>query len=113
MHAILGNHEWWSDPVAQENWKGPPASRAVLETAGIPVYENDAVRLDERRAAVLAGGARRPDCLPAVAADASRAGPIGVDDLDGDAWRRCTDDAPVILLAHEPDIACGCRSGCR
>jgi predicted MPP superfamily phosphohydrolase len=23
VHSILGNHEWWSDPVAQENWKGP------------------------------------------------------------------------------------------
>jgi len=45
VHAILGNHEWWADRLVQRAGMGPPAARRALETAGIPVYENDAVRL--------------------------------------------------------------------
>ena len=45
VHAILGNHDWWEDRDAQRRRKGPIFSRRVLEQAGIPVYENDVVRL--------------------------------------------------------------------
>ena len=103
VHAILGNHEWWSDPVAQENWKGPPASRAALEKAGIPVYENDAVRLEKSGQAFwLAGLGDQVAFLPQRRKYPDRR--YGVDDLPG-TLAKITDDAPVILMAHEPDIA--------
>ena len=60
VHAILGNHDWWDDLHAQRTGEGPVLGRRVLEAVGIPVYENDAVRLDEGRPAVLARRARRP-----------------------------------------------------
>ena len=51
VHAILGNHDWWDDVAAQRTRKGPVLGRRMLERVGIPVYENDAVRLvkDGRR----------------------------------------------------------------
>src|SRR5271168_4357685 len=45
VHAILGNHDWWSDRAVQEHGKGPTIARRALEAVGIPVYENDARRL--------------------------------------------------------------------
>jgi predicted MPP superfamily phosphohydrolase len=45
VHAILGNHDWWDDRGAQARGHGPTIARLALERAGIPVYENDAVRL--------------------------------------------------------------------
>ena len=36
VHAILGNHEWWSDQTVQQIWKGPPFSTPALEKVGIP-----------------------------------------------------------------------------
>src|SRR5215475_2612444 len=55
------------------------------------------------RSAVLAGRAWRPARVPA--SRRLRPGrPIGVDRLDA-TLAKVTDAAPVILLAHEPDIA--------
>jgi uncharacterized protein len=103
VHAILGNHEWWSDPEVQKTWKGPPASRAVIESVGIPVYENDAVRLaKDGRAFWLAGLGDQDAFLPSRRLHPGRR--YGVDDLAG-TLAKVTDDAPIILLAHEPDIA--------
>src|ERR1700729_4145329 len=45
VHAILGNHDWWEDNERQREGRGLTISRRALEAAGIPVYENDAVRL--------------------------------------------------------------------
>src|SRR5262245_40599267 len=47
VHAILGNHDWWDDLAAQRSGRGPVAGRRMLERFGIPVYENDAVRLEK------------------------------------------------------------------
>jgi predicted MPP superfamily phosphohydrolase len=103
VHSILGNHEWWSDPVAQEDRKGPPAARAFIEQAGIPVYENDAVRLSKGGQPFwLAGLGDQLAFLPSRRRFPGQ--PYGVDDLPG-TLAKVTDDAPVILMAHEPDIA--------
>ena len=103
VHAILGNHEWWSDPLAQENWKGPPAGRAAIEKAGIPVYENDAVRLEKDGSPFwLAGLGDQVAFLLQRRKFPGRR--FGVDDLPG-TLAKVTDDAPIILMAHEPDIA--------
>jgi hypothetical protein len=103
VHAILGNHEWWSDREVQQSGEGLPVSTAVLRSVGIPVYENDAVRLfKDGRPFWLAGLGDQIAFLPSRRQHPDRR--IGVDDLDG-TLAKVTDDAPVILMAHEPDIA--------
>jgi hypothetical protein len=103
VHAILGNHEWWSDKAVQKSWQGSPASRRAIEAVGIPVYDNAVVRLAKKGSAFwLAGLGDQLAFLPSRRAHPGRK--YGVDDLDG-TLAKVTDDAPVILLAHEPDIA--------
>jgi predicted MPP superfamily phosphohydrolase len=103
VHAILGNHDYWDDRAVQRSGQGPTVARRALEAVGIPVYENDVTRLTkDGRAFWLAGLGDQLAYLPA-----RRFRPverIGVDDLDA-TLAKVTDDAPVILLAHEPDIA--------
>ncbi|MFN8457714.1 MAG: metallophosphoesterase [Anaerolineae bacterium] len=79
--AILGNHDLWTDAAMV---------RAGLEKAGIPVLVNKGVPIQVGRermyvAGIDDGWSGRPD-LPAALAN----------------W---PSDAPVILLAHEPDLA--------
>jgi len=103
IHAILGNHEWWEDRAVQRAGHGVPVARRALEAAGIPVYENDAVRLDKAgRAFWLVGLGDQLAYWPSRRLRPGRR--IGVDDLAG-TLAKVTDDAPVILMAHEPDIA--------
>lgn len=102
VHAVLGNHDWWDDIDAQRRGHGPVIGRIELERAGIPVYENHAVRLvKEGRAFWLAGLGDQ------IAIMTGRKGKWrqfrGVDDLPA-TLAQVTDDAPVVLLAHEPDI---------
>ncbi len=103
VHAILGNHDWWEDKTVQREGEGVTLARRALEAAGIPVYENDAKRLiKDNRPFWLAGLGDQLAYLPA-----RRFRPIkriGVDDLAA-TLAKVTDDAPVVLLAHEPDVA--------
>ena len=103
VHAILGNHDWWDDRTVQREGQGNPVARRALEAAGIPVYENDAKRLTKNgRPFWLAGLGDQLAYMPARRFRPVRR--IGVDDL-GATLAKVTDNAPVILLAHEPDIA--------
>jgi predicted MPP superfamily phosphohydrolase len=103
VHAILGNHDWWDDKTAQRDGQGPTVARRALEASGIPVYENDAQRLSkDGRAFWLAGLGDQLAYVPARRFRPVRR--IGVDDLAA-TLRKVTDTAPLILLAHEPDIA--------
>lgn len=103
VHAILGNHDWWDDLAAQRTRRGPVIGRRVLEQVGIPVYENDAVRLEKNGHAFwLAGLGSQLAFITSRRKRAFRRFE-GVDDLDA-TLAKVTDDAPVILLAHEPDI---------
>ena len=45
VHAVMGNHDYWADRTVQQAGHGPTIAHRALETAGIPVYENDVVRL--------------------------------------------------------------------
>jgi predicted MPP superfamily phosphohydrolase len=103
VHAVLGNHDWWDDLTVQREGKGHPVARQALEASGIPVYENDATRLTKGgRPFWLAGLGDQLAFVPA-----RRYRPVkrvGVDDL-GATLAKVTDDAPVILMAHEPDVA--------
>ncbi|WP_426437293.1 metallophosphoesterase [Bradyrhizobium genosp. P] len=103
VHAILGNHDYWEDKAVQRLGQGTPLARRALERVGIPVYENDAVRLTkDGRPFWLAGLGDQLAYLPAWRV--RQVAHVGVDDL-GATLAKVTDDAPVILLAHEPDIA--------
>jgi len=103
VHAILGNHDWWDDKTVQRDGQGSTVARRALEAAGIPVYENDARQLTKAgRPFWLAGLGDQLAWLPARRFRPVRR--IGVDDLAA-TLSKVTDDAPVILLAHEPDVA--------
>lgn len=96
-HAILGNHDWWDDRQAQKRRAGPCLYRTALETAGFPVYENDGVRLvHQDKPFWLLGLADQ------IAFITGRNRFAGLDDLDA-TLAKVTDDAPVILMIHEPD----------
>ena len=76
--------------------------RVALERAGIKVYENDVMRLEKAgRAFWIAGLGDQIALLPRRGTGRPRW--QGVDDLTG-TLAKVGDDAPVILLAHEPDI---------
>ncbi|TGQ67632.1 metallophosphoesterase [Mesorhizobium sp. M00.F.Ca.ET.186.01.1.1] len=98
--SILGNHDWWSDGFAQRAGAGPTIARKALEAVGIPVLENDVVRLEKDGHGVwIAGLADQLALLPTN----GRSRPTGLDDLDG-TLAKIGDSSPIILLAHEPDI---------
>jgi predicted MPP superfamily phosphohydrolase len=101
VHAILGNHDWWLDKGAQAAGCSPVFVRRTLERIGIPVYENDAVRLSHKGHSFWLAGLG--DQLALRATCSGRRCYRGVDDLAG-TLAKATDDAPVLLLAHEPDV---------
>ncbi|WP_376092071.1 metallophosphoesterase [Roseomonas sp. CCTCC AB2023176] len=97
VHAILGNHDWWDDETAQVTGRGPPAIRRWLEAVGLNVLANRAVRLPHGDGVWLAGLDSQ------WAYWLGRWRHRGADDLPG-TTAQLGDDAPAILLAHEPDI---------
>jgi hypothetical protein len=102
VHAVLGNRDWWDDARAQRTGEGPVLGRSELERVGIPVYENRAIRLSRHgRPFWLAGLGDQIALFRGWSGRRRRF--AGVDDLPG-TLSQVTDDAPVILLAHEPDI---------
>ncbi|WP_434724349.1 metallophosphoesterase [Mesorhizobium sp. RIZ17] len=102
VFSILGNHDWWEDRSAQAAGAGPTISRKALEAVGIPVLENDVVRLEkDDQGFWIAGLADQIALLPNKAE--GRRGLTGLDDLPA-TLAKVGDTAPIILLAHEPDI---------
>src|SRR3546814_654473 len=96
--AILGNHDWWADPRAQLAGRGPVQVHRLLERHGIQVLHTDAVRIRDgvRPFWVLGLGDQ-------LALYRARGEHVGLHDLDATV-SLADDDAPAILLAHEPDI---------
>lgn len=107
VHAVLGNHDWWDDVHVQERRRGPTTAGQALQAAGIPVYENTAVRLANHGHPFWIAGLGDQWAFygrdMAMRRGVRRFGYAGVDDL-GATLAAITDDAPVILMAHEPDI---------
>ncbi len=99
VYAILGNHDWWHGALPGMRSDGAQSIRRALQpcryqAAGKPV------RAAARRTARLLGrGSGRSDGASCRALCLSR----DLDDLPG-TLRQVNDDAPVILLAHEPMI---------
>ena len=90
-HAVLGNHDWWEAG-------GPGPIRDALRAAGVRLYENEAE--------VLVHGGQRfwlAGTDSAMARPLGRGRYAGADDLPR-ALGQVTDDAPVILMAHEPEL---------
>jgi predicted MPP superfamily phosphohydrolase len=102
VHAVLGNHDWWDDHAAQVRGRGPVEGRRELERAGIPVYENDVVRLLKDGQPVWLSGLG--DQIALFGQKIGRYRQFrGVDDLPG-TLAKVPAGEPVILMAHEPDI---------
>lgn len=95
VYSILGNHDWWDDLTAQRRRKGPVIAQRALEAVGIPVLENRAMKLPN--GVWLAGVGSQ------VALVRKGGGFDGVDDLPR-TLAQVPEDAPCILLIHEPDI---------
>jgi predicted MPP superfamily phosphohydrolase len=89
IHAVLGNHDVWTE--SGDN------VRQAFGSRGIPLYENKAVRLEKDGQPFWLLG------LGDQMGERGAAGFVPQDDLPG-TLRQVTDDAPAILLAHEPDI---------
>lgn len=80
VHAVLGNHDWDERRLVQRG----------LTSAGIPVLANRAVKIERNGHNFWIAGVLDQET------------PHGPDDV-GATLRQVTDDAPVIMLAHEPD----------
>jgi uncharacterized protein len=100
VHAVLGNHDWWEDPDAQARRVPLPRAAAAFAEAGLPVLHNAARRLRHAgRALWVAGLGSQWAYL--------RRGARGFDGADrlDEALAAVRDPAaPVVLLAHEPDV---------
>lgn len=102
VHAVVGNHDWWEDEAAQRLGGGLTASHRALRDVGIPAYSNESVRLEKDGHGFWLAGLE--DQIALFSGKKRKLGSIrGLDDLEG-TLAQVTDDAPVILLAHEPDI---------
>lgn len=96
VYAVLGNHDWWDDLGAQKRGGGPNLFATALEANGIQVLSNKALKLEgagiwlaglEDQIAIRLNGAWQ-----------------GLDDLPGTMSQVADDGAPVVMMAHEPDI---------
>jgi predicted MPP superfamily phosphohydrolase len=116
LTLLLGDyvvgHRWITSSVPIEVWApllgqlqaryGPVIVRTALEQVGIRVYENDVLRLTKGGEAFwIAGLGDQMALIRRRAVGWHRW--KGVDDLEG-TLAKVKDDAPLILMAHEPDI---------
>ncbi|MEM9737107.1 MAG: metallophosphoesterase [Pseudomonadota bacterium] len=100
VYAILGNHDWWGDAAAQARGAGPTALHAALAEAGVTLLENDALKLSYRGLGFWLAGIGDPI---AFLTRSPRPAKRGVDNFDR-MMDQITDEAPAILLLHEPDF---------
>jgi hypothetical protein len=85
VYAVLGNHDWWSG-----NARG---IRNAFDRAGIALLENEAVKISRGRSHFWVAGL----------ADQLNTDSRGPEDLSA-TLAHVKDRAPVVLLAHEPDV---------
>ena len=105
-YAVLGNHDWWIDKAAQDRGHGPCAVATALTQAGVPVYENDALRLEKNHQAFWLCGLGDQWAFYRDRDQKARPrtfGYRGADDLDA-TLAQVVDDAPIVMMVHEPDI---------
>lgn len=100
VHAVLGNHDWRDQLRLYGPTRGRIHTQIALEEAGIPVLVNRAVKIGAGDQAFWLAGL---DSQSAYRGFARRREWAGLDDLPN-TLKQLTDDDPVILMAHEPDI---------
>lgn len=101
-HAVLGNHDYWHSWNFIHDPRLMPKIGHAFEKAGISLLVNDALRLEKDG---------RPFWLAGLGDQLAfhfqhppgREDDVGIDDLPA-TLAGISDDAPVILMAHEPDI---------
>lgn len=104
LHAVLGNHDWWEDDSAQIHHRGPTPAGEALSRAGITVHENTALRFKKDGEPFWVCGLGDQWAYYMIGDKPPTRGKyIGVDDVPA-MLRQVSDDAPVIMMAHEPDI---------
>jgi uncharacterized protein len=105
VHAVLGNHDWWDDLSVQKRGSGCPRAGLALQDAGIILHDNTAMRLSKDGFGLWLAGLGDQQAFWRTRAQRQRDGQkfIGVDDLAG-TLAQVHDDAPIVLMAHEPDI---------
>ncbi len=105
VHAVLGNHDWWDDLAVQMRGSGCPRAGLALQDAGIILHDNTAMRLAKDGFGVWLAGLGDQQAFWRTRVQQLRDGVkyIGVDDLAG-TLSQVHDDAPIVLMAHEPDI---------
>lgn len=86
VYGVLGIHDWWFD--------GPRVGKA-LQAAGIEMVDNDAIKIERPGGSFWVAGI----------GDFNRGNPAIPGTLS-----KLTDDAPVILATHNPDIFPGVTS---
>jgi len=90
VHAVLGNHDYWER-------QGPAPVRAALRTAGARLYENQAAELKHEGQRFWLAGTGSLWAQPL-----GRGRFAGTNNLPA-TLRQVSSDAPLILMAHEPD----------
>ncbi len=98
VYAILGNHDWWHGALPKFRADDAESVRRALFHARVKLLENDAVRLnkDGKPFWLLGLGDQ-------IAYRVRRGQYNGADDLEG-TMKLVKDDAPALLLAHEPYV---------
>jgi predicted MPP superfamily phosphohydrolase len=99
VYSVLGNHDWWYAAIPTEPPDNSLSVRRALAAAGVPVLENQSVRLTQQGRPFWLIGLGDQIAHLRSSVRTRR----GADDL-GAAVREIRDDAPAILLAHEPYI---------
>ncbi len=98
VYAILGNHDWWHGALPGMRSDDAHAIRRALAHADIKLLENQSVQLEKDGLGFWVAG-----LADQMGRRVGRYEFEGLDDLPG-TLRQVTDDAPIILLAHEPMI---------
>ena len=97
--GVCGNHDWWDDRSAQRLKQGPCLAEKAFVAAGIPMLENKAVRLEKDGKPFWISGTSS-----LVALRTRYSGRFLSQARIEEALAQVTDDAPIIHMAHEPDL---------
>ncbi len=98
VYSVLGNHDWWTAAIPSDPPDYGRSVRKALAEAGVPVLENEALRLSQNGKPFWLIGLADQLAFRRVGGETRSA-----DDLAG-SLREINDDAPAVLLAHEPYI---------
>jgi predicted MPP superfamily phosphohydrolase len=98
VYSVLGNHDWWHGVLPSRPGDSGEAVRQGLRRANIKLLENEAIRLEKDGQIFWVAGLGDQ-----IAHLQSTGLATGVDDL-AKTLAQITEDAPILLLAHEPAI---------